>query len=206
MDLLAKSLIAVVAIIIILFAIYFVLSKTLQPHLTQSEAIALISNDILRSNPGAIVNVSNVTPSTSPGSWHVLMSVIFNATSPCPSYYIYSFDYPQYGFVYRVQNIYTSNCTIHGLMPGESFVIASYPVAIVRSYTLGIGNVSSYVQRYGYNNVDVTAAFHSEINTRHKTFSNAWLINYSAAAASYSTYVLITQLNGTLLLTYNVSH
>ena len=194
-----------VVIVIILVAIYFVLQKIIPAEqVTQAQAAALIMSDLQNSYPNAVINITNVTPSRFRGSWHILASVIANATTPCPSYYAYSFDYPQYGFVYRVQNTYTSNCVIYGMQENNSYILSSYPVAIARSYNLTLPLVTNFVNAYGYRNVAANASFYSNYTVFGGRYNNVWLVGYGAPAANYSVYVLLTQIGGRPITDYTV--
>ncbi len=202
MELLSKTLVAAVIIIVVFSAAYYLFKHVFSSTLTESQAISLVKQDILKSSPNALLNVTNVTNSSS-GGWNIVMSVIFNATTPCPSYYAYVFNYPQYGFVYRVQNTYVNNCQISGFNSSQSFLISSFPAAIVRSYELGISNVSRFINTYGYSNMNVSANFLKSFKVYNQTYQNVWLVRYSASTANYSVYVVLQQQNGTYVLTYN---
>ncbi|MDE1768552.1 MAG: hypothetical protein KGH62_04230, partial [Candidatus Micrarchaeota archaeon] len=140
----------------------------------------------------AIVNVTNVTPSQYAGSWHILAGVILNNTSPCPSYYVYSFEYPQYQFVSRVQNVYTSGCNVN------ETTIGSYPVAIAKSYALNISQVKTFVSTYGYNNVIVTASHIPKILISGTNYTDVWAVYYNAPTSTNSVQVYLDS-NGILI-------
>ncbi|MDE1855892.1 MAG: hypothetical protein KGH49_01505 [Candidatus Micrarchaeota archaeon] len=206
MNLLTRVVIAAVIVAIVLVGVYFVLQEAhLGQQVTKQQAVALITNYLQNKAQNTVVNVTNVTASVYPGSWHVIASVTFNATSPCPSYAAYSFDYPQYGFVQRVQNNYTSHCVIFGLLQNRSYILAAAPLAIARSYNLSIPSINGFVGRYGYNNVVVHANFYNSIILLSKTYENVWLVNYSAPIANYSVYAAITQSGGNLLTNYTIA-
>ena len=191
MDLLAKSVVFVVVIIAIVGAVFYLLSGgAFMKQVTQAQAEALVYHDLQNSNPGARINITNVTPSQFQGSWHMLASVILNATSPCPSYYIYSFDYPKYNFVYRVVNTYTSNCVIYS-GSGNQTAIGSAPAAITQSYDLHIPSVYSFVQKYGYSNVAVYATYYRNVTYQGTGYSNAWLVNYTSPGANSSSSISV---------------
>jgi len=188
MDLLVKSIIVVIVVVAIFGAVFYLFSSgLLSQQITQAQATSLVYHDLQNTDPGAQVNITNVTPSQYAGSWHILASVILNATSPCPSYFIYSFDYPKYGFVYRIENTYTDDTTI----------IGSGPAAITWSYEENIPAVTSFVSKYGYSNVAVYATYHKSINYSGLNYSDMWLVEYTAPSANATLNVLISQLNGT---------
>ena len=206
MNLLTQVIVAAIIIALIFVVVYFAAQKiNLGQHVTESQAVALVVHDMQNAQPNTVVNVTNVTPSVYPGSWHILLSATFNATSPCPSYASYSFDYPQYGFVYRVENNYTSDCVVYGLEQNRSYIIASAPVAIARSYSLGIPSITSFVKKYGYNNISVHATFYNSVILSFSTYNNTWIVNYSTPNANYSEFAAITQVGGKLITNYSIS-
>ncbi|MDE1762582.1 MAG: hypothetical protein KGH78_05360, partial [Candidatus Micrarchaeota archaeon] len=140
------------------------------------------------------------------GSWHIVASVTINSTSPCPTYAAYSFDYPKYGFVYRVDNLYTSNCVVYGLEQNSSYLIASAPVAIARSYGLGNANITAFVGKYGFKNVVVRASFAQSLITSYTTYNNVWVVNYTAPGTPAYVFAAITQKGGNLITAYTASH
>ncbi len=204
MDLLARTIIIAVAVIIILFIVYYALQNTVFQHVTQQQAASLVTADLQRTYPNALINVTNNTPSNYSGSWHIVASVVLNATSVCPSYFVYTFDYPQFGFVYRVDNTYTSNCVIYGLSSAKPFILSSFPVAITRAYTLGIPSVLSFVGSAGFGNTSAHANFFTLTSVQGSNYSNIWIVNYSSARENYTVYVLLSQLNGTLIKAFSV--
>lgn len=205
MDLVVRVLIIAIVLIAALVALYYLLQGTLLQHVTQQQAEALILSDLQRISPGALINITNSTPSTYAGSWHIVTSVITNATSPCPSYLVYSFDYPQFGFVYRVENTYTKDCVIYGLSTNKTFIVSSFPVAITRAFNLNIPMVNDFINSQGARNVVVTTQFLYNITALGTNYTNVWLVNYSSKNVAYSVYVMLKQVNGTLITAYNRS-
>ncbi len=197
MDLFVKSAIAVVAVVAVFGVAYFLVSSgVFSQQITQSQAVALVYHDLQNSNPNAQINITNVSQSQYAGSWHILASVILNATSPCPSYSIYSFDYPKYGFVYQIENIYTNNCIIYG-NSGVQTNIGSASAAITQSYDLHIPAVETYINEYGYSSMVVYATYYKNIGYGEKNYSNMWRVNYTSPKANTTVSVLISQINGT---------
>lgn len=204
MDLLLRSLLIVAAIIALVFAAYYTIKQVSSAQqVTKEQAEALVLRDLQNANPQAAVNITNVTPSEFSGSWHIVVSVIMNATSPCPSYFIYSFDYPKYQFVYRIDNTYTNRCIIYGLIPGKSYIVGSYPIAIARSYELNLSTVTTFINKYGYGRVSVHAQYFNSTKLFGENYTQVWIVNYSAIQAPYSVYAVLSQVNGTPLFTYN---
>ncbi|MCL5239493.1 MAG: hypothetical protein M1286_03420 [Candidatus Marsarchaeota archaeon] len=204
MDLLARTLILAVILIAIIFGVYYALQNSVFQHVTQQQAASLVTSDLQRLYPSALINITNNTPSNYSGSWHVVASVVLNSTSVCPSYFVYTFDYPQFGFVYRVDNTYTSNCVVYGLS-NKSFIISSFPVAVTRAYTLGIPAVKAFVEGSGFSNVVTHANFFNYTDVQGSNYTNVWIVNYSSPEKNYTLYVALSQLNGTLLKTFNIS-
>lgn len=205
MNLLSSVILAAIVLIAVLVIGYFGLQQlNLGQQVTQQQATSLVVNYLKNTNQNTLVNVTNVTPSAYPGSWHILTAVTFNATSPCPSYVAYSFDYPQYGFVYRVQNNYTSNCVIYGLEQNKTFILAAAPLAIARSYNLSVPSVVNFVNAYGYKNVVVHASYFDSILLASSTYNGIWIVNYSAPSANYFVYTAITQVGGNLVANYTL--
>ena len=205
MNLLSSVVVAGIIVIALILVGYFGLQHlNLGQQVSQQQAVTLVTNYLKNTNPNTLVNVTNVTPSVYPGSWHILTAVAFNATSPCPSYVAYSFDYPQYGFVYRVQNNYTSNCVIYGLQQNQSYILAAAPLAIARSYNLSVPSIMNFVSHYGYKNVVVHATYFDSILLSSTTYNGVWIVNYTAPAANYSEFAAITQVGGNLVANYTL--
>ncbi len=196
MNLLLKALIIAVVVIAVVAAVTFTVQGSSQP-VTRSEAVANVTSFLLRSNPpGTQINITSITPSQYSGSWSIVAGVVQNATSPCPSYYVYSFDYPQYGLVYRLDNNYTSNCIINGL--NSSYVIGYYPVAVARSYSLHIPVVMNFVNKYGYGNVTVRAQRVASQDIGGKNYTGIWVAYYTSSLSTETVQVYM-QSNGTLI-------
>ncbi len=205
MELLAKTVVSAVVVVVLLLVIYYALQSTILSHVTEQQAASLVTADLQGEYPGAIVNITNETASNYTGSWDITTSVVLNATSPCPSYYAYTFDYPKFGFVYLVQNNYTQGCRIYGLQKNSTFILSSFPAAITRSYTLGIPSVLSFVDQFGFHNVSVSSHFYQSTSIAGMNYTNAWLVRYSYPGANHTVSVLLSEVNGTLLSAYNSS-
>ena len=202
MDLLAKVFIAAVIIVAILLALYVVVGQfsIFSPHVSKQQAQALVLEDLLGANPTSVVNVTSVTASNYSGSWRVLASVTFNSTTPCPSSYDYSFDYPKFGFVYRVSNTYTSYnngvCTIEGNATGR------FAVAIARSFRSGNVNLTSYVNSAGFYNTTVHAAYFDSLGRFERNFTKVWLVNYTSDLSNRSICAMVSYENGSTIGSY----
>lgn len=203
MDLLAKSIIAVVVVLLIIAVVYYLIMHfAVSQHVSEAEAISLIISDIKNSNPSAIVNVTNASPSQYPGSWHVVVSVVLNATSPCPNFYIYSYDYPKYGFVPRTENNYTSNCVVHGFSNSSNYIFASYPAAITRVYSFPAAQ--AYINKFGFSNISTSAILLKNVTINGERFSNVWAVTYTSPRANYTERFFITQVGGNLIANYSL--
>lgn len=214
MDLLLKVAILVAVLIIIFSAFFLIFVRPLQTGpVTQAQAEQLVLNDIKAANPNATVTVVAVGPSPSfNGSFSIVLSVVYNATRPCPTLSIQGYDYPATGLVPSTDNLYTngtaSKCTINGasLVNAPTYVISSPEVAIARSYISSTSAIVNYVSAYGYKNVNVYATFYanfapSELN---QSFNNVWLVNYTANSAPYYQYVILGQ-SGLIVGNYTAS-
>jgi hypothetical protein len=206
MDLLAKAIVVAIVIAIVIASAYYLLRQPTTPQITKAQASSLILDYLKNNYPGASVNITNVSSSIYPGSWYILASVISNATTPCPSYSVLSFDYPQYGFVSRTQNNYTGNCIVNGFAGNHSsYIVASEPVAIALSHELNTTMVNSFIASAGYGNVSVHATYYPSINYGSAVYKNVWLVDYTSGRMSYSVQMLLSQIGGNLLTVNNVS-
>ncbi len=203
MNLLSKTFLIAVIIIAALIAVRFALSNVPQ-HIAVAAAVSNVTSYIEASYPGSIVNITSINASQYPGSWHIIASVVVNATKACPSYMVYSFDYPQYGFVSRLENNYTENCIVNGVQYGKEYVITSYPIAIAWSYS-HISEARSFVQNYGYKNVSVSASYFSTTTLGGQNFTKLWLVKYASQQPSNVLEIGLSQINGTLLYLSNSS-
>ena len=203
MSLLVNVLVLAVIIIAILAAVFLFGQQIFPSTITTTQAESLVLSDLQNANPGANLSVTNVTPSQFSGSWHIVVSAVLNATSPCPSYYIYSFDYPKYGFVYRIVNDYASGCSIFVVGNQSTYTLTSYPVAITRSYMLNVSQIKDFVNAYGYYNVSTSAQFFNKTVMAGTTYNDIWLVRYSARKATHSVYAILSEAGGDLLGTYN---
>lgn len=202
MGLLQSAVIAVVLIIVILLVIYYLYSfltaTSVQP-ITQQHAEALITSDLQAAYPNAIINVTSNTQSTYSGSWHIVVSVTLNATSPCPSYFVNTYDYPRFSFVSTPQNTYTKDCKIYVFSPNGPFTLGSAPVAIAWAST-HVPSAVAYVSSMGVQNVSVAASFLTNVSV-----GDEWQVVYASAHANYTIHTLLADTNGTLLNSYNSS-
>lgn len=200
MGLITTVFILAVVIIVILVAAKLVIPSGHQ-QVTTAEAVSNVTNYIMTSYPGAVVNITGVNSSQAAGSWNILASVVTNSTSPCPSYFVLSFDYPQYQFVARVQNNYTAYvnesgvwiCKIDGWQPGSQYQIPSPEVAEALSYNLTINQTRAFVGRYGYGNVEVHAGYFSSAVIDGVNYTDVYLVNYTSPGANHSVSVVLYQ-------------
>lgn len=205
MDLMSKTAIVVIVLMAIIFLVFYLESNGAfgTQQITQSEATTLVYHDLQNSFQGAVINITNVTPSQYSGSWHIVAAVIQNATSPCPSYSVYSFDYPKYNFVYKTENIYTENCVIYENQNNQNNIIGSYPAAITKSYDSNITLVKNFVYKFGFSNVTVKAQYFKSLEYAGKPYTDVWRINYTSNQTNNTTSVLLYENNGTIIKAYN---
>lgn len=165
--------------------------------MSSAEAISNVTNYIETSYPGAAVNITGTNASQYPGSWHIEASVIVNGTRPCPSYFVLVFDYPKYNFVSNVENNYTADCVVNGVQAGRPYTISSYPIAIAWVYGLHIPQVETFITKYGYSNVNVSASHYNAVTLGAQNYTNIWLVKYTTPESNSTVEVAINQANGT---------
>jgi hypothetical protein len=213
MDLLLKVGILIIVLIVIFGAAFLIFVHTGQSGpLTQAQAQQIVLNDIKASNPNATVTVVSSSPSPSfNNSWSIVLAIVYNATRPCPTLFIEGFDYPATGLSisHGIDNLYTTKCVISGLSTAPTYVISSPEIAIARSYNTSSPELVNYVTLYGYNNVNVYATFYANLGASAtplgQSFSNIWLVNYTAKNAPYSQYVVLAQ-SGQIIGNYTYAH
>lgn len=206
MDLLSRVAVLIVVLIVIFSAVFLIFVKPQQSGpVTKAQAQQLVLNDIKAANPNATVTiVSTDQSSTEPNSWIIVLSVVYNATRPCPTLFIAGYDYPAFGLAPSNYTEYTNKCVIYGLSTAPTYVISSPEIAIARSYNSSAQELVNFVSDYGYSNVNVYAKFYTNFTTpANQSFSNIWLVNYTANSATYNQYVLLSQ-SGQLVGNYSV--
>jgi len=218
MDLIIKIGILVLIVVGVISVGWLFATHQSSSKLTQSQAEQLVLSDVKQSNQNATVSVVSVTNSTlEANSWQIILSVIYNGTRPCPTLFIEGFDYPATGLVPSTDNLYTEGmpnplkegCTIYGLSSAPSYVISSPEVAIARSYNSTMApQLYTYVNDFGYNNTVVHATFYPELSATatptDASYSNVWIVNYSAVGSGYNDYVILAQ-SGHIVANYTLS-
>jgi len=193
MDLLTKVVVYALVLVVALFALYYavgIITGNSAP--TQEVASENISGYLNMIYPGANITITNIVPSVYAGSWHVVAAVVANATTPCPSYQVYTYDYPKFALVNGTENKYTAlNCTIYNYEPGDA--VGSAPVAVTLASNLS--NIREYVDSFGFANVRTSVAYNE----------TAWQIAYSSPFANYTAHVLLSQRNGNVIGMFNTS-
>ncbi len=190
----------IIVIAIALFAATTAVFNQAQPapkNITSGQAQQLVLTDVRAQNPSAVVSIVNVSPSTLvSGSWNIFLVVIYNATRPCPTLFIESFDYPATQLLPTTDNLYTSHCVVNEPPSTPSYVISSPYIASARSYNAS-SIVRGYVSTYGYNETVVHATFYQSMNASvtplNVTAGSVWLVNFSAGSSGYNQYVLLSQ-------------
>jgi hypothetical protein len=90
---------------------------------------------------------------------------------------------------------------IYGLTSAPNYVISSSEIAIVRAYTSNAPELTNYVNTYSYINTNVYAKFYYTLNASatplNKSYTNVWLVNFTAVPAPYNQYVILNQ-SGTI--------
>lgn len=195
MDLVLRVGILIIVLIAIFSVGYYLTVRPSQSTvLTQQAAEQKVLSDISNESPTAAVNVLSVGPSKNYNdSWDVSLKVVYNGTRPCPTVTIIDFDYPALGLVPTSDNVWTTKCQIVNM----SLSAGTLPeIAQVQAYTSSSW-MRSYVYDYGMNNVIASAKQYPQLNASatplNMSFSNVWLVNYSAVPASYNEYVILNQ-------------
>ena len=212
MDLLYKVLLVIVVVIAISALVFVIFQSTVTPaKLTAAQAVKFVLRDLNQSNPNALYSVINVSNSTSrPGSsYYIVLSVVQNATKPCPSLSMESFDYPAFGLVPQQDNVFIANCNVTGLSAAPSNISSSPELAIVRSYSSNNTMIKNYVSTFGYGNTNVYAKFYPYLNENithlGQSFYNVWLVHYIASNAKYSIYAVLDS-SGSIAGNYSTSN
>ncbi len=187
MELLAKVIVCAIVIVAMVFIGYYVATSNMlmAQSVNSQQASALVKTDLMDLYPNANITLTEVVPSNYSGSWHVEAAVILNATSPCPSYSILSFDYPKFGFVSTKKDIYAQNCTPMNYSMGN--LIPNPQVAT--TLASGLASVKAYIVAYGAPNVTAVTALSD----------NAYIINYSTKRSSNYIVAILSQKNGSVL-------
>jgi hypothetical protein len=211
MELFGRVALAALILIVIFSSAIIIYKYTLgKPGtLNAEQAGQAVLNDLQLSYPNSTVTIINTSKeNSSSSSWNIFVSLVYNATSPCPTVYLEEYTYPAFNFVPTIANLYTKDCIIYGLsqtkLPYYTYLITSPEIAIAKSYNASFPSVLRYVQEYGYQNVKVHAVHYSllgNIPFTNETFKNVWLINYTAAGAS-SSQLLIMNATGSILYNY----
>ncbi|HVC58443.1 MAG TPA: hypothetical protein VND15_03140 [Candidatus Acidoferrales bacterium] len=199
----------IVVVLIVVAGIGFILFQHAKGStaVTSDQAVQFVKSDLIEMNPSANITTINVSPSRlQTGSWDIVLSIVYNATRPCPTLLIQGFDYPATGLVPSLDNLYTTKCVIYGMSDAPSYVISSPLIATARSYNESPKSVSTYVSAYGYNNTVVHSKFYTMLNSSvtgsSRNFTNVWLVNYTANRATYSEY-LVMDSSGTVIANYS---
>jgi len=215
MDLLEKVAIVAIILIVIFSSALLIFKYAIKgnQNLTAAQAQQIVLRDLSLTYPNASITATNVSPSTlSKGSWSVYVSIVYNATRPCPTLYLDQYDYPATGLVPTIANLYTQHCIIYGLagtaLPYYTYLITSPEIAIAKSYNSSYPSLIRYVSTFGYDNTNVYAKRYIVLNRTtipvNVTFYDAWLINYTATNAPYSEYIIMNS-TGFILYNYSVS-
>ena len=194
------------------YAVFLIFVKTAQSGpLTQGQAQSLVLNDIKSQNPAATVAVVSVYPSTlTNNSWNIVSSVVYNATKPCPTLFIQSYDYPATGLQPSTDNLYTRGCVIYGLSTAPTYVISSPYIAIARASSSNSIAVTNYVANTNpvyayatfYANLSASITALTNCSACNKSFSNVWLVNYTGNSPS-NLYVVLGQ-SGMIVANYTL--
>ena len=192
MNLMTKVFVLAVIAVAIIAICSYVIGNTNNHILSRQKAEANVTYYIKTAYPGSNVTITSIS-NMSPGIWNIVASVVKNSTKPCPSYSVLTFDqYPRYALVFGVQNNYTTYvnvsgygkvCQIHGTASSSS-------AAIAWSY-INLNQSKAFVNRYGYQNVNVYANYLASLAIDGHNFTSVYLINYTSPLANHTLSLMI---------------
>jgi len=171
---------AVLFIAILLVAYFIIVSFTPAGSVTEAQALNQVRIYELSKYPNANITSSNSTAMTTPGNWKIIIGIVLNATSPCPSYFVDTFEYPSYFPIDRNQTLYTRpNCTIVGVSSSSTpYSLYNPSVAITRAYTFNTAEVNGFIDRFGFGNVSVSSQFYrGAIQLMGMNYSDVYVVN-----------------------------
>jgi len=210
MDLIGRVAIVVVVLIVVFSGAFLLIKHNSQSsQLSQQQAEQLVLSDAQKSNPQA--NITVISATNASGSYNIVLSVVYNATKPCPTLFIEGFNVQLTGgntlagLAPSTYNEYISNCTLINSNNASStkYLVSSPEAAIVKSYDLHLPQINDYVNQYGYANTSVTASLYSYMNNNEthlaQSYYNVWLIRYRASNANFSVYAVESFDNGTVV-------
>jgi hypothetical protein len=210
MDLFGKIAVLVIALIMLSALAFILFEQNAQSKMTKGDAVSFVLDYLKQRNSDSNISVVSVSPSNlTPNSWRIVVSIVSNATKPCPTVMIEECDYPAFMIACNPEpeNLYTEGCVVHGISGALSYFISMPSIAIVRSYNAS-GVARSYVSTFGYNNTFVKASYHAQLNAAstplNRNFTNVWLINYTATNANYSNYFIMDS-SGSILANYTIN-
>jgi hypothetical protein len=198
MELLSKVALVAIILIVIAVSVGVLLKHVSQPsNITASYAKNFVLTDLHQSTPSGEFTVLNV--SGGPNSWTVLVAASYNTTTPCPTYFTESFNYPSTNLAPTIDNIYISNCTVRQI-PSSSGGDITLPVIAIGEATEqarsgGDPLLLNYLQTYPFGSTSVKADLYSTYNSilegTRVTGSNIWIVNYTSTDANFSVYAIL---------------
>ncbi|MGC8572225.1 MAG: hypothetical protein ACP5RI_01090 [Candidatus Micrarchaeia archaeon] len=220
MDLLAKVIIIIILLIVIAIIYYqvFAYKNNSNNQQTQSEAVKMVLSDIMNRTPNANISDINVLNYSKNKGWLITLMVAYNKTKPCPT--LLSEMYYSNITLSPTNQTLVQNCKVFGYSNQSNYLVTMPEAAITISYDSS-KYAKSFVNEYGYGNVNVYANFSSNLtsntlkqiitgnilsienqtvtnqssafNTLSTGLSDVWLIKYTAKNAPYSLYIEMTQ-------------
>ncbi|QLJ53477.1 MAG: hypothetical protein Sv326_1302 [Candidatus Fermentimicrarchaeum limneticum] len=188
----------------IAFVLLLMLSGCAQQNdqLTEEKAVNFVKDDMKIKYPGATTSVFLVTQQD--GSWKISSKVIYGAGTPCPNLSIVVYEYPEFGFVPREQNVITSNCEVLGCKNIPNCRITTAEQAVIASHKLNdIAEVNEFMNKF-VDKVRVDAAFYESYyeRTKNVTYDSVWVVRWNAQDANYSLRLLLNETGGKVLDTF----
>lgn len=168
--------------------------------MTQDKAVDFVKQQMQTEYPGASIEVINVEPQNE--SWKITSKVVYGANTPCPNLTIVTYEYPQFGFVPRVENNITNNCELLSCKGIENCTIGTSEEAIIASHKLNyVSEIDNFINSFGYNNIRVDASNYSSYfeNKTNTTYQSVWVVNWTSPKANYSIRLILNQTGGKVL-------
>ncbi len=199
MQLIEKVGIATVVIIIIALAAFlFKGNASSKSNINATQAEQFVLSDLYQSAPYANFTLLNISKTTN-SSWYITVSATYNASTPCPTYLVESFNYPSENLAPVVNNIYASDCTVHELINNATSGINIPALAIATATTQARSGedtaLYNYLSTYTYNATHAHATFF-RTNPFPSIFdqygNDIWVVNYTASKSNYSLYVALS--------------
>ncbi len=168
-----RQTIIIVLVVIGIGVLWYAANKPSQT--TEYDARNFVRNDAQSKYPEADVAV--ISTNYSSGSWKMKVRATLNASSPCPTRIHLYYDYPAMQFATKPPEYITKNCQICLNVP--ECVILFPEEALIASHTFpGTESVAGFLASYP------NAVGRAELKPVYGTYTNVWIVDWSADASS----------------------